>query len=237
MATDEPADDVAQEVERQLQLAIAAATVAARKAVTARQTTLARLHAQGETHGAAVRAQLERQRTLASARLQAVFDQAWWENASPAQVAEMWQQTVQWRQPDPRDGATIFDRAAQRIQHESRDRWHVDVYDVAALTHADNIAEHDRTATGEPAAAVSQQTSVDPSSALTEAYDTRARRERLQERMVAANVPTDAIEARVLADTAQAYPITEAVQQAPSPQHRSRRAAVRTTVRQPERTR
>jgi hypothetical protein len=237
MATDEPADDMAQEVERQLQLAIAAATLAARKAITARQTTLAQLHAQSETRAATMRAQLNRERTLASARIQAVFDQAWWENTSPAQVAEMWQQTVQWRQPDPGDGATIFDRAAQRIQQQSRDRWHVDVYDIATLAHADNIAEHDRTATGGPAAAISQQTSVDPSSALTEAYDTRARRERLQERMVAANVPADAIEARVLADTAQAYPITDAVQQAPSPQHRSRRAAVRTTVRQPERTR
>ena len=237
MATHEPADDMAQEVERQLQLAIAAATLAARKAITARQTTLAQLHAQSETQAAAVRAQLDRQRTLASARIQAVFDQAWWQNASPAQVAEMWQQTVQWRQPDPSDAPTIFDRAAQRIKQESRDRWHVDVYDVAALAHADNIAEHDRTAMGEPAGAVSQQTSVDSPSALTEAYDTRARRERLQERMVAANVPADAIEARVLADTAQAYPITEAVQQAPSPQHRSRRAAVRTTARQPERTR
>ena len=49
----------------------------------------------------------------------------------------MWQQTVRWRQPDPSDPPTIFDRAAQRIQHESRDRWHVDVYDVAALAHGD----------------------------------------------------------------------------------------------------
>ena len=55
--------------------------------------------------------------------------------------------------------------------------------------------------------------------------------------MVAANVPADAIEARVLADTAQAYPITEAVQQAPRPEHGPRRAAVRITARQPERTR
>ena len=101
MATHEPADDMAQEVERQLQLAIAAATLAARKAITARQTTLAQLHAHSETQAAAIRAQLDRQRTLASARIQAVFDQAWWQNASPAQVAEMWQQTVQWRQPDP----------------------------------------------------------------------------------------------------------------------------------------
>ena len=124
MATHEPADDMAQEVERQLQLAIAAATLAARKAITARQTTLAQLHAQSETQAAAIRAQLDRQRTLASARIQAVFDQAWWQNASPAQVAEMWQQTAQWRQPDPSDAPTIFDRAAQRIQQESRDRWH-----------------------------------------------------------------------------------------------------------------
>jgi hypothetical protein len=149
----------------------------------------------------------------------------------------MWQQTVEWRQPDPVDAPTIFDRAAQRIQQESRDRWQVDVYDVSALANADNIAAHDRTATEQAAGAVSEQPSVDSPSALTEAYDTRARRERLQARMVAANVPADAIEARVLADTAQAHPITKAVQQAPDPQHRPRRAAARTTARQPERTR
>ena len=147
MATHDPADDMAQEVERQLQLAITAATLAARKAIAHRQTSLARAQAQSETRAATVRAQLDRQRTLASARIHAVFDQAWWENASPAQIGEMWQQTAQWRQPDPGDAATIFDRAAHHIQQETRDRWHLDVYDVAALAHADNIAEHDQIAT------------------------------------------------------------------------------------------
>lgn len=237
MATHEPSDDMANEVERQLQLAIAAAALAARKAIAAQQTSLAQAHAQSETRAAALRAQLDRQRTLASSRIQAVFDRAWWENASPAQVGEMWQETAQWRQPHPDEPLTVFDHAAQRIQQETQDRWQLDVYEVAALAHADNIAEHDPIEAAGAANAASQDTSVDSSLASAETYDTRARRERLQERMIGARVPDDAIEARLLADAAQAYPVTEAVQQAPGPQHGPRRSAARINTRQPERNR
>jgi hypothetical protein len=242
MGTHDPADDMAQEVERQLQLAIAAATLAARKAIAHRQTRLAEAQAHSQARAGELRAQLDRQRTLASTRIQPVFDSGWWENATPAQVGEMWQETTQWRQPTPGEPPSlsdpaVFDRAAERIQQETRSRWQLDVYDVAALAHADNVAEQDRLAATSAAPSVIEDASAESLLGPTDRYDTRARRERLQQRMLAVDVPEDAIEARVLADTAQAHPVTEAVQQEHGLRHGPQRSRPRSNVRQPERTR
>src|SRR5204863_10170972 len=106
----------------------------ARKAITHRQARLAEAQAHSAFRAAVLRAQLDRQRALASARIQPVFDSTWWENATPPQVGEMWQQTALWRH---RAGKSVddpvFERAAERIEHETRSRWQLDVYDVAAL--------------------------------------------------------------------------------------------------------
>jgi hypothetical protein len=237
MATHEPAHDMAQEVERQLQLAIAAATLAARKAVAHRQTRLAEAQAHSEARAAELRAQLHRQRVLASSRIQPVFDSAWWQNATPTQVADMWQEASQWRQPTSGEpNRTVFDHAAERIQHETHSRWQLDVYEVATLVHADDLTERDGLAAASTATA-SHHAGVHSPRASTESYDTRARRERLQQRMVAAQVPEDAIEARVLADTAQSCPVTQAVQQEPVPQGEPQRARARSNVRHQQRSR
>src|ERR1700722_14174044 len=169
MAPHEPTADMALEVERQLQLAITAATLAARKAVAHRQASLNQARADSNARATNLRAQLDRERTLASARIQPVFDSAWWESATPAQVGEMWQQTAQWRQPTPgepddRFDRAPFDRAAQRIEQETHGRWQLDVYDVAALARADDLAEGGRVA-------ARTATSADSSPASTESYD------------------------------------------------------------------
>jgi len=70
MATHEPTDDIALEVERQLQLAITAATLAARKAVAHRQASLNQARADSDARAVNLRAQLDRERILASARIQ-----------------------------------------------------------------------------------------------------------------------------------------------------------------------
>jgi hypothetical protein len=241
MATHEPTDDIALEVERQLQLAITAATLAARKAVAHRQASLNQARADSDARAADLRAQLDRERILASARIQPVFDSAWWENATPAQVGEMWQQTAQWRQPTPgepddRFDRAPFDRAAQRIEQEAHGRWQLDVYDVAALARADDLAELDRVA-ARTATSSDHDANADSSPASTESYDTRARRERLKQRMIAADVPDDAIQARVLADTAQACPVTEAVQQEPGNGREQQRSRTPSNVRHQQRSR
>ena len=68
MAVHEPSDGMAEEVERQIQLAISAAALAARKLITSRQAALAAAAAQSETHAQQLRAQLERERALASSQ-------------------------------------------------------------------------------------------------------------------------------------------------------------------------
>jgi hypothetical protein len=241
MATHDPTDDMAQEVERQLQLAITAATLAARKAVAHRQASLTQARADSDARAANLRAQLDRERILASARIQPVFDSAWWENATPTQVGEMWQQTAQWRQPTPGEpddqfDRAPFDRAAQRIEHETHNRWQLDVYDVAALARADDLAELDRVA-ARTATSADHDARSDSSPASTESYDTRARRERLKQRMIGADVPEDAIQARVLADTAQAWPVTEAVRKEPGDGREAQRPTARGNVHHQRRSR
>jgi hypothetical protein len=124
----EPSDGIAEEVERQLQFALAAAAVAARRASAARQNQHEQAQRESAQTAQAVRAQIEAERRLAAAHLQPVFDPGWWETAAPREIADMWQQANSWRGPD-RDVSTptIFDRAAGRIGQEVGDRTGLDV--------------------------------------------------------------------------------------------------------------
>ena len=95
MSIDDSSDGISEEVERQLQLAISAAALAARKVIASRHAALAAAHAHSTAHADQLHAQLDRDRILASARLQPVFERAWWQHATPAEVGEMWQETQQ----------------------------------------------------------------------------------------------------------------------------------------------
>ena len=237
MAVHEPSDGMAEEVERQVQLAISAAALAARKLISGRQAALAVAVAQGEAHAQQLRAQLERERALASSHIQPMFDDAWWDAAQPRDVGEVWELAEQWRDPDALDGeATVFDRASERIQQETRDRWRLDAGAVAALAYADNVAEHDRLA-----AAAVQQTAEDrvdaAAPAAGERYDSRERRDRLQARLTSADVPQEAVDAEVLTDTAQAHPAAEAAQPEREQVRAPARSRARTAARERHRTR
>ena len=147
----------------------------------------------------------------------------------------MWHQTALWREassaePDRLSDPTLFDHAAERIQQEAHSRWQLDVYDVAALAHADDEAERDRLTAVSTAHSISHDAGVAPPTS-TESYDTHGRRERLKQRMIAADIPKDVIEARVLADTAQACPVTEAVQHERGPLREPRRSKPRSNAR------
>ena len=76
-----------------------------------------------------------------------------------------------------------------------------------------------------------------PDPELEERYDTPERRERLRARMEAAEVPDEAIQARLLADIAQGCPIADAVQQPPDLGRDSARPPARTSARRQQRTR
>jgi hypothetical protein len=206
MAVDEPSDGMAEEVERQLQLVISAAALAARKLIGGRQVALAVAAARGEADAQQLRAQLERERALASSQIQPVFDDVWWDAAQPRDVGEVWELAEQWRDPDALDGeATVFDRAAERIQQETQDRWRVDAGAVAALAYVDNVVEYDRLATAGVEQTAEDRVDV-AAPAAGERYDSRERRDRLQARLASASVPREAVDAEVLTDTAQAPP-------------------------------
>ena len=148
----EPSDGIAEEVERQLQLALAAAAIAARRTIATRQHQVEQAQRQSEQHAQALRAQIDAERQLAAAHLQPAFDPEWWETATPRDVANMWQDANSWRDPD-RDLATptIFDHAAGRIRQEVRDRTGLDptqVLTIAAVqehehVHQATLAERD----------------------------------------------------------------------------------------------
>ena len=235
MGVHEPADGMAEEVERQVQLAISAAAQGARKVITSRQAALVAAAAQSETRAQQLRAQLERERALASSRIQPVFEDAWWDAAEPRDVGEMWERAQQWRRPDAPDAeATVFDSASERIEQETRDRWRLDAGAVAALAYADNVAEHDRRAV---AAQRPAEDRVDAVPAADERYDSRKRRDRLQARLGSADVPREAVDAQVLSDTAQARPAAEAVQPEREQIRQPTRPRARTAVRAGHRTR
>ena len=81
----EPSDGVAEELERQLQLALAAAAIAARRATAARQHRLEQAQRDSAQNAQAVKAQIDAERRLAAAHVQPVFDSGWWETATPGE--------------------------------------------------------------------------------------------------------------------------------------------------------
>ena len=70
----EPSVGIAEEIERQLQLALAAAAIAARHAIAARQHAIDQARRESAQHAQSLKAQLDGERQLAATHLQPVFD-------------------------------------------------------------------------------------------------------------------------------------------------------------------
>lgn len=62
------------------------------------------------------------ERAAARAQLTAVHRDEWWTNATPAQIAQAWQDAAQWRDGDP-----TIQAAAEHIRNEVRHRYGIDV--------------------------------------------------------------------------------------------------------------
>ncbi len=208
----EPSDGIAEELERQLQLTLAAAAVIAGRAIAAREQALQQAKRESEQAARAAQARIDAERLLATEHLRPVFDDPWWQTAAPQQIADMWQQANSWRDPD-HDTATltIFDHAAHRIRQEVRDRSGLDPTQVIALAAVQELErEHQATIT---------ETGTHPAELTTTAqdaaprgFDGTRRRQQLRLRLAAAGVPETAIEARTLADLGQAREAAEAAQ-------------------------
>jgi hypothetical protein len=235
----EPSDGIAEEVERQLQLGLAAAAIAARRAVAARQHHVEQAQRESAQHAQALKAQIDGERRLAAAHLQPVFDPGWWESAAPRDVADMWRQANSWRDPDRAVATpTIFDHAADQIRQEIRDRAGLDPTQVLALAAVQEL-EHEHQATlaeRDPLRQPDDLAAVERDLPTPRGFDDPERRERRRTRLVAAGVPEPAIEARTLADLGQAREAAEAAQTpvaAPSgPQAAAARSARRELHRQ-----
>ena len=202
----EPSDGIAEELERQLQLALATAAIAARRVIAAREQTIQQAQRESEQATRAVQARINAERLLATQRLRPVFDPAWWETAGLQEIADMWQEADSWRDPD--HGAatpTIFDNAADRIREEVRDRSGLDPTQVIALT---AVQEHEHQTTIVQAA--EERHPVAAAQDAPRGFDDPQRREQLRGRLTAAGVPEPAIEARTLADLAQGCEAAEA---------------------------
>jgi hypothetical protein len=209
----EPSDGIAEELERQLQLALAAAAIAARRAIAAREQAIQQSRRESDQAARAAQARVDAERLLATERLRPVFDDAWWETAGPREIAGMWQEASSWRDPD-QDTATptIFDRAVDRIGQEMRDRSGLDPSQVLALAAVQELErEHQATlATGgsEPA----ELAAAGQDARASRGFDDPQRREQLRQRLAAAGVPEPAIDARTLADLGQAREAAQAAQ-------------------------
>jgi hypothetical protein len=228
----EPSDGIAEEVERQLQLALAAAAITARRAIAARQHQVGQAQHESAQHAQALKAQIDAERQLAAAHLQPVFDPGWWETAAPRDVADMWQQANSWRDPDRAAAAPmIFDHAAGRIRKEVRDRTGLDPTQVLALAAVQELEREHQATLGErdPVRQPAELEATGRDLAAPRGFDDPQRREQLRTRLVAAGVPEPAIDARTLADLGQAREATEAanppVAAAPGPRPTVARSA------------
>ena len=236
----EPSDGIAEELERQLQLALATAAIAARQAIATHEHTIQQAQRDSEHNAQAAQTRIKAERLLAAERLRPVFDPAWWETAGPQDIADAWQEANTWRDPD-HDVATptIFNHAADRIREQVRDRTGLDVTQVLALAavqeheHQHQTTTTERDAPGQPAdLATGKRDSPTP-----RAFDDPRRREQLRERLAAANVPEAAIDARTLADVGQAREPAEAAHTPAATEPRPRPAARHTPDREPQRRR
>ena len=138
-----------------------------------------------------------------------MFDDAWWETAGPREIADMWGEANSWRDPDASSAKpTIFDHAALRIREEVRDRSGLDPTQVVALAAVQEL-EHEHQATlAQPTG--QQSDAAAAAQDAPRAFDDPRRREQLRARLAGADVPEPAIEARTLADLAQAREAVEA---------------------------
>jgi hypothetical protein len=234
----EPSDGIAEELERQLQLTLAAATIAARRAIATRQHQVEQAQRQSAQHAQALKAQIDAERQLAAAHLQPVFDPGWWDTATPHDVADMWQEANSWPDSDHDVSTpTIFERAAGRIRQEIRDRTGLDPTQLLAFAAVQEL-EHEHQATYAERNPVRQPAELEATGrdlSTPRGFDDPQRREQLRTRLAAVGVPEPAIEARTLADVGQAREAAKATQtpvaDAPGPRVAAARSAHRDLYR------
>jgi hypothetical protein len=242
--TDEP-DGIDEAFEAALRVAVTVAGRMAEHAARAREQAARDTHAASQQEARELQARLEAERSAARAQLAPVERQDWWASADPQQIAAAWETAQAWQKSDP-DAR----RAADRIRHEVHDRYGVDVDDprpeAGALADA-LAARQDAEQDAQQQRRESRRDDVEAALLLREAdhadraqqpgaatgaeqdagvlYDSAERRRELAASLEGL-ADSEAVEARVLADTAQGQPAALAATSPPATSGRRARGPV-----------
>jgi len=219
-------DGIDEALEATLRVALTVAGRAAERIVRERQQQLRDAQAASEQEARELQNRLDAERQGTRAALVPVEREEWWQRAQPQQIAEAWETANVWKDLDP-----DAQRAVDRIEHEVRGRYGVDVRELgadpaavrAALEQRDQAREE---ASGERAAAAGEEAEAaqilaaaggledaEPQQAEQDSeplYDSAERRRELAAALEGV-ADKEAVEARVLADVNQAQPAAEAV--------------------------
>ena len=107
---------------------------------------------------------------------------------------------------------TIFDRAAGRIRQELHERAGLDPPQVIALATVQDLEREHQATLAHPPARAFDMPATEPDRTVARGFDDPQRRELLRARLADAGIPEAAIEARTLADVAQAREAAEATE-------------------------
>lgn len=115
-------DGIEEAFEAQLRTLLMAASRIAERISRAREQALRDAQARSEHEARELSSRLAAERAAANAQLRAVYQDGWWDSATPAQVADTYQLARAWASTDP-DAA----EAEQHMGEELRGRYGVDV--------------------------------------------------------------------------------------------------------------
>ncbi len=223
-------DGVDEALEATLRVALTVAGRVAERIAREREQQLRDAQASSEQEARELQGRLDAERRAARAALAPVEGADWWDRAQPQQIAQAWETANSWKDLDP-----DAQRAVDRIEHEVRDRYAIDVRDLGADFAAVHAALEQREqsrgqAAGERAAAAGEQAEAasilaagggveEPEQQQAEQaseprYDSAERRAELASALEQV-ADVEAVDARVLADVNQGRPAAEAVTAAP----------------------
>jgi len=217
-------DGISEVFDDALRFGLTAAGRVAETRIRQREQQLRDAQAQGEQAERELRSRLDGERAAARAELSPIYHEQWWEHAPPEQIARAWETATQWRELDP-----DVQRAAGHIRGQLRDRYDIDVDQLPAADIAlegDAESRRAQAAREQATALLTRAERVDRTDepnrtleghdASPPPYDSPRRRELLAQKLTAAGIEPDAIQARMLADISQAHPPQQAVADTPA---------------------
>lgn len=230
----EESDAVHDAVGGQLQTALAVAGQFGERLARLRTEFAYKNQAQSSQVARELEARFEAERFAARASFASVQEGAWWDSATPKQIADVYETAIVWRDHD--EAAT---EAIEKIRSEIQERYGVDVTDAwldpillgDALDDAEIAVAHERIRAieaGEELTATQilmadfverenlrsdaeQMLERDPDRAFDAGWDTPERREATLQRLKASDIDPQVVQAVMLADADQARHPREAV--------------------------